>query len=79
VGLIDRAEQDGLVKRSPDPASRSAVRVTLSPAGEAKLDALAEVHLQEISHLAPTMQALWHALEDGDGSAPHPAARRTLA
>ena len=77
VGLIDRAEKDGLVKRTPDPASRSVVRVTLTPSGEAKLDALAEAHLQEITHLAPTMQTLWHALEDGDGRAPHPAARRS--
>jgi DNA-binding MarR family transcriptional regulator len=67
VGLIDRAEKDGLVRRTPDPASRSVVRVRLTPAGEAKLDALAEVHLHEITHLAPTMQTLWRALEDGDG------------
>jgi DNA-binding MarR family transcriptional regulator len=77
VGLIDRAEKDGLVRRTADPASRSVVRVALTRAGEAKLDALAEVHLQEITHLAPTMQTLWRALEDGDGSAPHPAARRS--
>jgi DNA-binding MarR family transcriptional regulator len=38
VGLIDRAVRDGLVKRNPD---RSVVRVTLTPAGIAKLDALA--------------------------------------
>jgi DNA-binding MarR family transcriptional regulator len=79
VGLIDRAEKDGLVKRAPDPASRSVVRVTLTPAGMAKLDALAEAHLQEITHLAPTMRTLWRQLEDGDGSAPHPAARRPRA
>lgn len=76
VGLIDRAEKDGLVERTPDPASRSVVRVTLTPTGMAKLDALAEAHLQEITHLAPTMRTLWRALEHGDGSAPHPAARR---
>ena len=79
VGLIDRAEKDGLIRRSPDRDSRSVVRVTLTPAGEAKLDALAEAHLEEITHLAPTMQTLWHALEDGDGSAPHPAARRPFS
>ncbi|HJS94971.1 MAG TPA: MarR family transcriptional regulator [Solirubrobacteraceae bacterium] len=76
VGLIDRAEQDGLVTRTPDPVSRSVVRVTLTAAGEGKLDALAEAHLQEITHLAPAMQTLWHALENGDGAVPHPAARR---
>ena len=79
VGLVDRAAQDGLVKRTPDPESRSVVRVTLTPAGLAKLDALAEAHLQEIAHLAPTMRTLWRALENGDGNAPHPAARRRPA
>jgi DNA-binding MarR family transcriptional regulator len=76
VELIDRAAKDGLVKRTRDPETRSIVRVTLTPTGDAKLDALAEAHLQEIAHLAPTMQTLWRALERGDGSAPHPAARR---
>jgi DNA-binding MarR family transcriptional regulator len=76
VGLVDRAVKDGLVKRSPDPTSKSVVRVTLTPAGAAKLDTLAEAHLQEIAHLAPTMRTLWRALEKGDGNTPHPAARR---
>lgn len=76
VGLIDRAAKDGLVKRTPDPESRSVVRVTLTPVGMAKLDALAEAHLEEIAHLAPTMRTLWRALEHGDGSDPHPAARQ---
>jgi DNA-binding MarR family transcriptional regulator len=76
VELVDRAVQDGLVKRNPDPTVRSVVRVTLTPAGAAKLDALAEAHLQEIAHLAPAMRTLWRALEQGDGNTPHPAARR---
>jgi DNA-binding MarR family transcriptional regulator len=76
VGLIDRAVSDGLVKRSADPTSKSVVRVTLTEAGSAKLDALAEAHLQELAHLAPTMRALWRALERADGDTPHPAARR---
>ena len=76
VGLVDRAVTDGLVTRNPDPESKSVVRVTLTPAGRAKLDALAEAHMQEIEHLAPTMRTLWRQLEHGDGSKPHPAARR---
>jgi DNA-binding MarR family transcriptional regulator len=64
VGLVDRAVSDGLVKRNPDPHSRSVVRVTLTRKGRAKLDELAGAHLQELSHLAPTMQALWQALEE---------------
>jgi len=75
VGLIDRSVADGLVERNPDPNSKSVVRVTLTQAGNAKLDALAETHLQELAHLAPTMRALWRALEGADGDTPHPAAR----
>jgi DNA-binding MarR family transcriptional regulator len=75
VGLIDRAAAAGLVKRNPDPSSNSVVRVTLTPKGTDKLDALAETHLQELAHLAPTMRTLWQALEHADGDAPHPAAR----
>lgn len=76
VGLVDRAARDGLVTRKPDRLSRSTVRVTLTPAGAAKLELLAEAHLQEIAHLAPTMRTLWQQLENAaDGGAPHPAAR----
>lgn len=76
VGLVDRAVSDGLVKRTADPDSKSVVRVTLTETGEEKLDTLAETHIQELKHLAPTMQTLWRELEDGDGDAPHPAVRR---
>lgn len=77
VGLVDRAVKEGLVQRNPDGASKRVVRVTLTPMGAAKLDALAEAHVQEIAHLAPTMHTLWRQLEDAtDGNTPHPAARR---
>jgi DNA-binding MarR family transcriptional regulator len=75
VGLVDRAARDGLVKRARDVTTKAVVRVTLTPAGEAKLDTLTEVHLQELAHLAPTMRTLWRQLEQADGSGPHPAAR----
>jgi DNA-binding MarR family transcriptional regulator len=75
VGLIDRAVEDGLVMRNRD-RSKGVVRVTLTRAGNDKLDALAEAHIEEIAHLAPTMRTLWEALEHADGDDPHPAARR---
>ena len=75
VGLIDRAVEDGLVMRNRD-RRRGVVRVTLTRAGNDKLDALAEAHIEEIAHLAPTMRTLWEALEHADGDDPHPAARR---
>jgi DNA-binding MarR family transcriptional regulator len=80
VELVNRAVKDGLVQRNPDPVSRSVVRVTVTLLGAAKLDALAEAHLEEIAHLAPTMRTLWRQLEHAtDGNSPHPAARRRRA
>jgi DNA-binding MarR family transcriptional regulator len=77
VELVDRAVADGLVKRKPDPDNKAAVRVTLTRAGIAKLEMLTEAHVQELSHLAPTMRALWNELEGGDAGTAHPAARRS--
>lgn len=76
VGLIDRAEKDGLVRRSPDSSSKSVVRVTLTRDGAKKLDLLTEAHLEELAHLAPTIRALWRAVEQADRN--HPAARRRV-
>ena len=77
VGLVDRAVAAGLVRRGPDPARNSAVRVTLTNAGTAKLDELTETHLHELAHLGPTIRILWEALEHGDGDTPHPVAAPT--
>jgi DNA-binding MarR family transcriptional regulator len=79
VGLVDRAEKDGLVERTQDHESRSLVRVTLTPSGEDKLERLAAVHLQELAHLAPTMRTLWRELERTNGGRPHPAGRQVKA
>ena len=72
VGLIDRAQDAGLITRNPDPDNPSAVRLRLTERGARQLEALSELHLEELSHLAPTMHALWDALEDHPA---HPAAR----
>ncbi|HEX5620092.1 MAG TPA: MarR family winged helix-turn-helix transcriptional regulator [Solirubrobacteraceae bacterium] len=72
VGLVDRAEAAGLVTREPDPANLSAVRLQLTATGSHRLDALSEQHLEELEHLAPTMHALWEALERAGA---HPAGR----
>jgi DNA-binding MarR family transcriptional regulator len=79
VGLVDRAEAAGLLTRSQDRDNLSTVRLRLTREGSRQLKALSEVHLEELSHLAPAMHALWEALEhDSDGGqrrTPHPAAR----
>jgi DNA-binding MarR family transcriptional regulator len=78
VGLVDRAEDAGLLTRGQDPDNLSIVRLRLTDEGSRKLEALSELHLEELAHLAPTMQALWDALDHGrDGTSPrtpHPAA-----
>jgi DNA-binding MarR family transcriptional regulator len=61
VGLIDRAQAAGLVRRRRDPLHPALVRLTLTGLGEAKLDALTETHLAELSRLAPAMEQLWAA------------------
>jgi DNA-binding MarR family transcriptional regulator len=78
VGLVDRAEAAGLLARSQDPDNLSVVRLRLTDLGSRQLEALSELHLEELAHLAPTMEALWNALEqDSDGGprrTPRPAA-----
>jgi DNA-binding MarR family transcriptional regulator len=71
VGLIDRAAGADLVVRGQDPDNPSAVRLRLTALGARKLEELSELHLEELAHLAPTMHALWDALEAADGA--HPA------
>jgi DNA-binding MarR family transcriptional regulator len=68
--LIDRAEAAGLVSRSPDPLNGTQVRVSLTDTGMVKLNQLSETHVAELAHLAPTMRALWEALEANAASAP---------
>jgi DNA-binding MarR family transcriptional regulator len=79
VGLVDRAESAGLLTRSQDPNNLSTVRLRLTDEGSRQLEALSELHLEELAHLAPTMHALWDALErDSDGNprrTAHPAAQ----
>jgi DNA-binding MarR family transcriptional regulator len=74
VGLLDRAERAGLVTRVQDADNLTVVRLRLTDLGSAQLEALSELHLEELAHLAPTMHALWAALERGRDGAPHPAA-----
>jgi DNA-binding MarR family transcriptional regulator len=62
VGLVDRASSAGLVVRAPDTQRPGTVRVKLTRFGTERLEALSELHLEELSRLAPTMEALWHAL-----------------
>jgi DNA-binding MarR family transcriptional regulator len=63
VGLLDRAEAAGLVTREPDADNLSIVRLRLTERGASTLEELSAQHLEELAHLAPTLHALWDALE----------------
>ncbi len=66
VGLVDRAQEAGLIARERDPDQHSQVRLHLTEAGAAKLRSLSELHLRELAQLAPGMQALWEAIDAGE-------------
>ncbi|MEU9093218.1 MarR family transcriptional regulator [Streptomyces sp. NPDC048428] len=53
TGLVDRSVQRGLVRREPDPEDGRAVRVALTPAG----DALADAFYAETCHRVDALSA----------------------
>lgn len=58
VGLMDRAEAGGLVRRVKDPRDRRVVRVRLTSRGARVLRRLSSRHLAELRRLAPTIRRL---------------------
>lgn len=52
VGLVDRADAAGLVKRARDEQDHRLVRLQLTHAGARRLEALSAMHLQELERLA---------------------------
>jgi len=58
VGLVDRAEGAGLVRRSRDRLDGRVVRVELEEKGRAALDRLTALHLSELRQLAASLGRL---------------------
>ncbi len=56
VGLIDRTEAQGLVRREPGTADRRQVFVHLTPAGEQTLHRLAMQHRRELVTMRDTLR-----------------------
>jgi DNA-binding MarR family transcriptional regulator len=59
VGLVDRAEQAGLVQRIRDDISLSHVHVQLTSSGTRLLEAISAQHLQWLGEFGPELGALW--------------------
>jgi DNA-binding MarR family transcriptional regulator len=58
VELVDRAEQAGLVRRTPDARDARLVRVKLTSKGERILNELTPAHLIELHSLAAVLDEL---------------------
>jgi len=70
VGLVDRAERGGLLRRVRDGSDARAVRLQLTEPGEDRIAQLAELHLVELNRLAPVLQHLVGAARHDHGNAP---------
>jgi DNA-binding MarR family transcriptional regulator len=68
VGLVDRAQDAGLITRERDPDQQSVVHLKLTEDGAIVLGSLSEVHLRELAQLAPTLQALFGALSESEAA-----------
>lgn len=63
VGLIDRAEEAGLVVRVRNKDDHRVVRLRLTAKGAKRLEGLSALHLEELERLAPRMTSMWDGLE----------------
>ncbi len=62
VGLVDRAVAAGFVKRVRDPQDHRVVRLQLTPKGGTRLEALSELHLEELERLSLKLPTAWRGL-----------------
>ena len=62
VGLVDRAEAAGLVRRVRSEDDHRVVRLQLTPDGAARLEALSTLHLEELERLALDVPGAWAGL-----------------
>lgn len=63
VGLVDRLEKAGHLKRRHDEADRRRVTLTLTSSGEKLLADLSAVHRDELRMLTPSLKTLFAKLE----------------
>lgn len=62
VGLVDRAEFAGLVRRARSEDDHRIVRLYLTDEGAARLEELSALHLEELDRLALDLSAVWDGL-----------------
>lgn len=64
VGLVDRAEQAGLVRRIRDDVQLSRVHVQLTSNGTQLLEAISAQHLRWLAEFGPGLGSLWSSFAD---------------
>ena len=67
VQMVNRLAKIGVVERTPSPTDGRSVLLTLTPAGEALLESLAEQHLREMikqePHLSKSLRRIRQAAD----------------
>lgn len=69
VGLVDRAETAGLVRRRQDRDDHRIVRLHLTARGAETLHQLTAVALEELGRLSPRLRPVWAGLDAPRGPA----------
>ena len=76
VGLVDRAESAGLVRRERDPFDHRVVRVRLTPSGARRIEQMSAMHLEALGRMKQTVRAAREGLQ---GAAAGEGLARTAA
>jgi DNA-binding MarR family transcriptional regulator len=63
VELVDRLADAGLVVRNPDPTDKRKIQVSLTKSGNATIDKLSSIHVEELKSIRPTLRKLLKAFE----------------
>jgi DNA-binding MarR family transcriptional regulator len=61
VGLVDRAEDHGLVQRQRDPEHQTLVHVRLTPAGADRLETLSALHVDWLAENGAEIGDVWRS------------------
>jgi DNA-binding MarR family transcriptional regulator len=64
IGLINRAQDGGLLQRRTDDDDQRVVRLSITPLGQRRVDAMAAAHIEELRRLAPLLDALLEVAGD---------------
>lgn len=64
VGLVDRAEAAGLVERARDTGDHRVVKLRLTDEGATRLEALSQLHVEELRRLALELPEAWAGLPE---------------